>query len=328
LPVLDSTGGEIGFTGIICLMSLRQLEVISIGICFLPILASACKKSSPASTSIPTLTVTSASPTFTAEPTVTAIPPTATPEPMAAVVNGQGITLAEFQAEVGRFEASTSITGTILASDTNTIVLNELIEQTLLAQAAAEDGYSVDDTLIQTRIETLETQLGGSEALQAWQSAHGFTSEAFASALKRAIAAAWMRDQIIAAVPETAEQVHVLQILVPTQQEADQVYASLESGKDFMDVASTYDPLTKGDLGWFPRGYLSDAAIEEAAFQLQEGQYSAVIHTEVGYHILYILERDAQHPLQPDARKALQLKAVLDWIGQRRENSQIQILVP
>jgi peptidyl-prolyl cis-trans isomerase C len=309
-------------------MSLRQLVVIIIGICFFPFLASACNKSSPVSTSIPSDVVTIASPTITEAPTATVMPPTATPVPMAAIVNGESITLAEFQAEVGRFEISTSVTGTILASDTKTIVLNELIEQTLLAQAAAENGYSVEDTLIQTRIDALETQIGGSEALEAWQSAHGFTRESFTLALKRAIAAAWMRDQIIEEVPETAEQVHVLQILMPTQVEADQVYASLESGKDFLDIASTYDPLTKGDLGWFPRGYLSDAAIEEAAFQLQDGQYSPVIHTAVGYHILYLLERDDQHPLQPDARKVLQLEAVQDWISQRKENSQIQILVP
>jgi peptidyl-prolyl cis-trans isomerase C len=309
-------------------MSLRQFVVIIIGIFIFPFLASACNKSSPVSTNLPSAAVAIASSTSTVKPTLTAVPPTSTPVPMAAIVNGEGITLAEFQVEVGRYEASSSITGTILASDTNTIVLNELIDQTLFAQAAAENGYTVDDTLIQTRIEALETQLGGAGALQSWQDAHDYSAEAFTSALKRAVAAAWMRDQVITAVPETAEQVHVLQILVTTQQEADQVYASLQSGKSFLNLASTYDPLTEGDLGWFPRDYLSDLSIEQAAFQLQEGQYSTVIHTQIGYHILYLLERDAQQPLQPDARMALQAKAVQDWISQRRENSVIQILLP
>jgi hypothetical protein len=31
------------------------------------------------------------------------------------------------------------------------------------------------------------------------------------------------------------------------------------------------DPLTRGDLGWVPRGYLLDEKIEEAAFGLQVG---------------------------------------------------------
>ena len=48
-----------------------------------------------------------------------------------------------------------------------------------------------------------------------------------------------MRDQIIAGVPETADQVHVRQILLPTAGEADEVYASLQSGTDFIELAST-----------------------------------------------------------------------------------------
>ncbi len=236
--------------------------------------------------------------------------------------------MAEYQAEVARFQQSSSITGTILASDTNTIVLDELISQTLLAQAATENGYSVDDTLVQERIKSLEDQLGGSQALLEWQSAQGYTVDDFNRSLLRSIAAAWMRDKIISDVPEKAEEVHVLQILVPTSAEADQVYARLQSGEDFLDVVNDYDPLTKGDLGWFPRGYLSDQKIEDSAFMLQPGQYSTIIQTDVGYHILYMLERDAEHTLQPDARRALQAKALLDWISQRKAESKIQVMVP
>jgi peptidyl-prolyl cis-trans isomerase C len=244
------------------------------------------------------------------------------------VVNGEGIRLDEFQSEVARFQASSTITGTNLATDTNTVVLNELVDQTLLAQAAAEDGYIVDDTLLQSRIATLESQLGGAQALKDWQSAHGYTEDTFTLALKRSIGAAWMRDQIAAAVPETADEVHVLQILLPTKAQADEVYSSLQSGKDFQQVASTFDPLTNGDLGWFPRGYLNDPAIEDAAFSLQPDQYSQVIQTAVGFHILYLLERDPQHPLQPDARRVLQVKSVQEWLTERRKHSDIQVLLP
>ena len=234
----------------------------------------------------------------------------------------------EYQAEVARFQASSTITGTNIASDTETIVLNELIDQTLLVQAAAENGYILDDTLLQSRIDTLKDQLGGSQALEDWQAARGYKDEDFRTALKRSIGAAWMRDQIIAAVPETAEEVYVMQILVPTKAEADQVYASLQSGKDFLEIAATYDPMTKGDLGWFPRGYLSDPIIEDAAFGLQAGQYSGVIQTDIGFHILYLVERDPEHTLQPDARRVLQGKAIQDWISEHRNQSEIQILLP
>jgi peptidyl-prolyl cis-trans isomerase C len=287
----------------------------------------ACKGSQDA-TNTPVVVETTQTPWLTSEPSVTPITPTATAVPLAAVVNGEGITLAEYQAEIARFEASSSITGTILASDTKTIVINELIDQTLLAQAATENGYTIDEGELQARISALEDQLGGAQALADWQYTHGYTEADFTRALKRSIQAAWMRDKIMAEVPKSTEEVHVFQILVPTSAEAEQIYESLQSGKDFMTIAATYDAVTKGDLGWFPRGYLDEPAIEEAAFVLQPDQYSAVIHTDIGYHILYMAERDPEHTLQPDARRALQENAIQEWLSEYQKKSDIQLLVP
>jgi len=308
-------------------MSVRRVVVFFIGVCIILLWLSACNKTNP----VPTSTLIELKATETAyvspEPSNTPVPPTPTPEPLAAIVNGEGITLAEYQAELTRYQSSVTVTGTVLATDSQTVVLDELIDQTLLAQGAAQSGYIVDDNLIQSRISTLEASLGGAQALQDWQKANGYTSGEFIQALKRSVGAAWMRDQIITVVPETAEQVHVLQILVPTAADADQVYSRLQSGEDFLDVVLEYDPQTKGDLGWFPRGYLSDQKIEEAAFALQPGQYSQVIQDDIGFHILYMLERDNARKLQPDARRALQAKALQDWIGNQRDKSEIQILV-
>jgi peptidyl-prolyl cis-trans isomerase C len=247
---------------------------------------------------------------------------------MAAMVNGEGIPLDEYTRELTQLQAAAPITGTNLASEPGGIVLDELINETLLAQSAVQNGFIVDDTMLQSRIDMLENQLGGSEAVELWITTHGYSNEDFEAALRRAIAAAWMRDQIAMAVPQTADQVHVRQILLPTAGVADEVYASLQSGADFMELASYHDPTTGGDLGWFPRGYLEEPALEEAAFSLQTGNYSQVIQTEIGYHIIYLLERDENHALLPDARKALQVNAMREWINEKRGQSDIQILLP
>jgi peptidyl-prolyl cis-trans isomerase C len=310
-------------------MSLRYPWVILVVACLLPFLFTACGEGSPTPTGSQPPVITTETPSgITPEPSLTPVPPTSTPIPLAALVNGEPITLAEFQAELARFQASSAASGTNLASDPNTIVLNDLIEQTLLAQAAVENGFIVDETLLQSRIGALEAQLGGTQALADWTIAHGYTPDDFKQALRRSIAAAWMRDQIAAAVPTTAEQVHVLQILLYNSTQADQVYALLQSGQNFPELAASYNPTTGGDLGWFPQGYLSEPSLEEAAFALQPGQYSPVIETDLGFHILYVIERDAQHPLDPDARRALQLQALQDWLTERRNQSNIQILLP
>ena len=51
------------------------------------------------------------------QPTDTSAPPTATPEPLAALVNGEALTLAEYNAELARFQAGQAESGTNLATE-------------------------------------------------------------------------------------------------------------------------------------------------------------------------------------------------------------------
>jgi peptidyl-prolyl cis-trans isomerase C len=236
------------------------------------------------------------------------------------------ITAAEFTAELARYQAAQAALGNTVTLEAATqAVLNDLVDQVLLAQGAAAQGHVVDDAAVQARIDALAAQVGGSDALAQWQSAHGYTDADFRSALRRQMAAAWMRDQIAASVPSTAVQVHVKQILLYNSDTAQQVLTELQAGTDFDALAAQYDSVTQGELGWFPEGYVLDPAIDEAAFSLQPGQYSDVIQTAAGYHIIKVIERDPARPLTSDARLALQEKALTDWLAQRRSQSTITL---
>jgi parvulin-like peptidyl-prolyl isomerase len=270
--------------------------------------------------------------TPTATPSPTAAPPTKTPSPTPlpakATVNGEVISIDEFNAELGRFKAAQAELGkTVSDVDAATTVLDDLIAQVLLAQGAKQAGFVVDDTLLQQRIDKLTGQVGGADALAKWQTDHGYTPETFRDALRRSIAAAWMRDQIAGQIAKSKDQVHVRQILLYNEDRARQVLTDIQTGRtDFDEFAALVDPVTRGDLGWFPRGYLPEKAIEQAAFALQPGQVSDVIKTDLGYHIIKILERE-NRPLSPDALLALQSKALHDWVDQQRTQSSI-ILAP
>jgi len=310
------------------------------------VLLSACDGGTAAPTAS-MVASTQAQPTLT----VTAVESSATPTavPLIAFVNGEPISLASYQAELARLQAALSSPtgaptgtpddtpngtpngtpdGTELATENEQRVLDELIDQTLLAQSAAEAGFSVDDALLQDRYDRLVLALGSPQALQDWIAENGYTDETFRQDLRRAVAAAWMRDQVIAAVPETLEQVHARQILLATAEEANQVLAELRGGKDFAELAATYDPQAGGELGWFPRGYLFGKELENAAFSLQAGEYSQVIETAAGFHILQVIERNPQQPLSADARYVLQAQALQDWLKQRRSQSEIQVISP
>src|SRR5512139_2973015 len=267
-------------------------------------------------------------PTSTPAPTFTPAPPTPTPEPMAMTVNGEGITLAEFDSEVARFTAAQTALGKTVASmDATKAVIDDLTSQMVLSQGARAAGFVLDDSTLQARIDALASQVGGAQNLAKWQSDHGYNDQTFRSALRRSAEAAWMRDKIVAEVPSTAEHVHVQQILLYNQDTAQSFLQQLKDGADFDELASRADPTTRGNLGWVPRGYLLDPRIEEAAFNLPVGSYSDVITTDVGYHIVKVLEKDPNRILSPDAYRALQELALKNWIEQQRQQSNI-VLAP
>jgi peptidyl-prolyl cis-trans isomerase C len=260
-------------------------------------------------------------------PTDTPVPPTATPPPSAAVVNGEYITIAEFQAELARYKSAQTMLGkTVSDMDANKTVLEDIIAQVLLSQAAREANFNLTEADLKSRMDALATQIGGAGALSAWQSAHGYDEASFRIALKRAAEAAWMRDKIIADVPTTMEQIHVRQILTYNEKAARDALEQLNSGADFDKLAAFYDPVSLGELGWVPRGYLLDSKADEAVFALQAGAYSDVIATDAGFHIFKALER-GDHPLSPDALLTVQELAVKSWLADQRVKGDI-VLAP
>ena len=258
-----------------------------------------------------------------AVPTFTPAPPTPTPPPSAAVVNGEYITIAEYEAELARFQTAIALQGLSLPDDeASQMVLEDMIAQVLLSQAAREENFEVTEADLQSRIDALVSQLGSADALTQWQSAHGYDNASFRVALKRSIEAAWMRDNIIAGVPASVEQIHLRQILTYTEADAQTALAELSAGTDFDELAARYDPVTGGELGWVPQGYLLDANADAEVFALQTGEVSAIIATEAGFHIFKAVER-AEHELSPDALLAMQELALKNWIADQREKSDI-----
>lgn len=288
----------------------------------------ACSRAAPDGTT--TLTpensspVANPSPSFV--PTVETVPTQTEPPqlPLAVRVNGSGITQEEYTAELSRYQ---QVVGRELTAEDRQLVMDDLINQTLLAQAALKNGFSLSAAELQERLDRLADQTSSS-TLADWLAANGYSEDSFRQQLTRAIEAAWMRDQIVSQVPQTAEQVHARQILLRSAAEAEQVLADLQAGGNFDNLAKAADPLTGGDMGWFPRGFLFSPALEEAAFKLEPGQFSAVIQTLAGFHIISVIEKDPQHALNPQARLALQEKAVQDWITAERQQSQIEKISP
>jgi peptidyl-prolyl cis-trans isomerase C len=276
-------------------------------------------------------------PTVEMSPTPAA---TATPdEPLAAKVNGEAVFLSDYQAQLKQYQdaaastpaatpsAPTGGSSTQTPASPSQIVLNDMVGEVLLAQAATKAGQTVTDDQLTAHISELTAKLGDAAKLSDWQTRMGYTDTSFRRALRTSMLAAWQRDQLAAAVPTTADQVHARQILLSSQDTANSVLQKLQAGEDFATLANTYDPSIGGDLGWFPKGYLTQSAVEDAAFALQPGQYSAIIETPLGFHIVQVIERDAQHPLSADALRFMQRQAIDQWVADQLKQSTVEILV-
>lgn len=258
-------------------------------------------------------------------------PATVTPTlpPLAAKVNDGYILLIDYQAELGRLkEAEGQIGKALNDAERRQMVLDELIGQEILVQEATRNGFVLDEQGLDEQIAKLRETAGGAEAFTTWMQANGYDDESFRRLYWKATAAAWQREKILAELPDAVEQVHARQILVFTQDLANKIFGQLQAGADFATLAFNYDPVTGGDLGWFPRGYLTQPDIEAAVFALQPGEYSQVIQTSFGYHLVQVVERDTARRLDADARQALQHEALQNWIQGKKEQSKIEVLTP
>ena len=271
---------------------------------------------------------------FAPTPTPTATPvPTPTPEPLAAVVDGDGILLADYQAEVSRFEAAQALLGTDLASlgDYRSRVLQALIDRLLLAHGAEATGHTFDQAAAEAELEAVAEARGGNEAMGAWMAENNYSVESLLRALQEDSLSATMIADIAGSVGESADQVRAAHILVTSRSEAEALQAELAAGADFAELArlNSLDASTRpagGDLGWSPRGYLLVPEVDQALWDMAAGETSEILESALGYHIVRVLER-GEHPLGPDARRFVREQSVVAWLAGRRAEAAIEILV-
>jgi len=93
------------------------------------------------------------------------------------------------------------------------------------------------------------------------------------------------------------EQVHLYNILLETEEEAQNVLEQLKAGEDFSEIAieksSGPSAAQGGDLDYVAKGTIIPE-IEEVIFALELEELSEVVKTDFGFHILKITEKKAE----------------------------------
>lgn len=231
-----------------------------------------------------------------------------------AVINGEPLYPEQFNKkfELSQIGYSARQAGSAeKVKELKKIFLNQLIEQTILAQEAKRRNITASEAELDSFIKAMESEYGpgGLEGLlKARQIEIGFWRQEAAEnlsvrkLLKEEISknVNVSEDEIVKEYKDRAEEfvrpqmVHALQILVTTENEAREVRRKLLKGADFSKLASqvSIGPEAKkgGDLGYFEKGVMPKE-FDDVIFSLEKGRLSNIVKTPFGYHIFTVLDK-------------------------------------
>lgn len=206
-------------------------------------------------------------------------------DPVVATVNGAPV----YKSEVVMAHA-------LLPSQMQAIPIDALfdtlvrlvIDRKLLAAEARVQKMN-DDPDVKSRMKLLEEQLL-ERALMTKIIEKGVTE----AVLKKKY------EEMVAALPKGAEEVHARHILVADEAAAKAIIAELDKGGDFAKLAAEKSTGPSGpqggDLGYFGRDQMVKE-FEEGAFALKKGEYSkAPVKSEFGWHVIKIEDRRVKQP--------------------------------
>jgi peptidyl-prolyl cis-trans isomerase SurA len=248
-------------------------------------------------------------------------------------------------------------------------VLERVIEEKLIEQEARKSGIKVTSKEIEVAVEEVKQKNKiNQEGLEKALAAEGLTLEAFKKDLEKRI----LRTKFVHSavkveqkpgekelieffqnnvnqyrVNESYRPAHILFLILreatPEQirgirKKSQKVLEKIKEGADFAKMAMEYSEDTSsrkegGDLGYFKKGELLPA-LEREAMKLQVGEVSDLIRTEVGFHILKLLDRKGGEPppfeeikekVQVDYYEKELEKAYQQFLSKLKEKSIIEI---
>lgn len=265
---------------------------------------------------------------------------TATVGEVAAWVNGEPISMEQYR----RIALSTQSYHVEQGLDPNTAagqeqlrnirrsVLEDLIDQKLIDQAAVELGIVVTDEEVRSSIEQAMADAGGEAAFLESLAQQELSLEEAMAMARADLISRRVFEKVIPPVPEVGLFVRCRHIQCSTREACQKAEARLAAGEAFDAVARelSEDELTRdqgGDLGWVGKGALPSRLAEEAIFALEPGQRSAIVATEYGYHIFEVLERDPNRAIDDEQRLNIWEAEMLRWLADRRRQARIEILI-
>ena len=203
-------------------------------------------------------------------------------------------------------------------------ILEVLIGQELLWQAASRDETIAEDAEVDQAFQRYQAQFDDATALAIKLREGGYNQDTFYEDLRHRISAQkWIDKYVKSNLEVSADEVHAFylengqEFTRPEQIRARHILIKLESGasdearenarsvlsgvRQKIDGGGDFAALAKqisqgpsatkgGDLGYFMRGQMV-APFEQAAFALAPGEVSDIVETQFGLHLIQLVDR-------------------------------------
>ena len=272
-----------------------------------------------------------------------------------ATVNGEALSRADFERELRRALAGFELQPSPEQLDAlRKTVVDQMAESMVLEQAIRSRGIAVTADELERRMMQASADLGSEGLDRALDESELQLSEFRQRTKATLLLERLFQEEVYARVALTAEevaayhqahaqefqqaeQVHALQLVVKTQEEARRLRAQVRDGKRFGELAMKYslspDAKVGGDLGWFERGVMP-AAFDEACFGLPAGALSDVVESDYGYHLFKVVEKRPARNLSLQEAKPLvesrllrekRAAAQAAWVSELKKKANIRI---
>ena len=199
------------------------------------------------------------------------------------------------------------------------MMLGDMIDQVLIEQAADRMELDASDEEVESRLADLIDEIG-QETFDAQMEESELSREDLYEMERASLIGMKIREKVASDVPETAEFRRARHILCEDEDSCDEALKRIKDGEGFSDVAEdvSVDTITAergGDLDWFSPGMLLSSELEQAIFSLEDRELSGPVATDIGYHIIELIEVDPDRELDEPQKHELREKLLLEWAG-------------
>ncbi|MDR7870948.1 MAG: peptidylprolyl isomerase [Tissierellaceae bacterium] len=279
-------------------------------------------------------------------------------EGIVATVNDEDITQEEFDTEFQIYresyerqlgkEALTEVgsDGRTLENAIKQNVLDTLIVERLILKDSENNNITVTDDEVNERVDEIIESLGGETEFEEFLESNAMSKEYFIKFTKNDLIFTKHMDNYLSNTDISEEEakeyfnknkedliiVRASHILLSTEEDGKRVLEAINKGENFEDLAveeskDSQSAVNGGDLGYIIKGqYTAVQEFEKAVFDLEVGEISDLVKTEVGYHIIRLDERkDTFEDLKQGIIDLLKEQGYTEYIENLRDKGKIKV---